>query len=125
MTDHLLALGLSEHGLVAHDERTTLDSEVSRQFGLLQLDARAEGFQLVAASSYRSYESQLTIFNAKWRGERPVLDDADRPLSRELYSDEQWLHRILRFSALPGTSRHHWGTDLDAVSYTHLRAHET
>ena len=54
MTDHLLALGLSEHGLVAHDERTTLDSEVSRQFGLLQLDARAEGFQLVAASSHRS-----------------------------------------------------------------------
>ena len=95
MTDHLLALGLSEHGLVAHDERTTLDSEVSRQFGLLQLDARAEGFQLVAASSYRSYESQLTIFNAKWRVERPVLDDADRPLSRELYSDEEWLHLSL------------------------------
>ena len=64
--------------------------------------------------------SQLTIFNAKWRGERPVLDDADRPLSRELYSDEQWLHRILRFSALPGTSRHHWGTDLDVFDPTLL-----
>ena len=120
MTDHLLALGLSEHGLVAHDERTMLDSEVSRQFGLLQLDARAEGFELVAASSYRSYASQLTIFNAKWRGERPVLDDADRPLSRASYSDEQWLHRILRFSALPGTSRHHWGTDLDVFDPTLL-----
>jgi hypothetical protein len=23
------------------------------------------------------------------------------------------LHAILRFSAIPGTSRHHWGTDLD------------
>ena len=53
-------------------------------------------------------------------GERPVLDDADRPLSRESYSDEQWLHRILRFSALPGTSRHHWGTDLDVFDPTLL-----
>ena len=120
MTDQLLALGLSERGMVAHDECTTLDFGVSRQFGLLQRDAKAEGFELVAASSYRSYASQLTIFNAKWRGERPVLDDADRSLSRELYSDEQWLHRILRFSALPGTSRHHWGTDLDVFDPTLL-----
>ena len=120
MTDQLLALELSEHGLVAHDERTILDSEVSRQFGLLQRDARAEGFELVAASSYRPYASQLPIFNAKWRGDRPVLDDADRPLSRASYSDEQWLHRILRFSALPGASRHHWGTDLDVFDPTLL-----
>lgn len=125
MTDPLLALGLSEYGLVAHDERTTLDSDVSRQFELLQRDARAEGFELVAASSYRSYASQLTIFNAKWRGERPVLDDDDRPLSRESYSDEQWLHRILRFSALPGTSRHHWGTDLDVFDPTLLPKGQT
>ena len=125
MTDYLLALGLSEHGLVAHDECTILDSDTSRQFGLLQGDARAEGFELVAASSYRSYASQLTIFNAKWRGQRPVLDDADRPLSRDSYSDEQWLHRILRFSALPGASRHHWGTDLDVFDPTLLPKGQT
>lgn len=125
MTDQLLALGLSEHGLVAHDERTTLDPDVSRQFCLLQRDARAEGFELIAASSYRSYASQLTIFNAKWRGERLVLDDAGRPLNRESYSDEQWLHRILRFSALPGTSRHHWGTDLDVFDPTLLPEGQT
>ena len=28
-------------------------------------------------------------------------------------SDTAWLGTILRYSALPGTSRHHWGTDLD------------
>jgi LAS superfamily LD-carboxypeptidase LdcB len=120
MMDQLLSLGLSEHRLVAHDESTLLDAEASQQFRLLQRDARAAGFELVAASSYRSYASQLTIFNAKWRGERPVLDDSDRSLSRESHSDEQWLHRILRFSALPGTSRHHWGTDLDIFDPTLL-----
>jgi LAS superfamily LD-carboxypeptidase LdcB len=35
------------------------------------------------------------------------------PLLRENVSDLAWLEAILRFSALPGTSRHHWGTDLD------------
>jgi hypothetical protein len=28
-------------------------------------------------------------------------------------SAQDKLHAILRFSAIPGTSRHHWGTDLD------------
>lgn len=120
MTDKLLALGLSDHGLVAHDQSTLLDADVSKQFSLLQRDASAAGFKLVAASSYRSYTSQLEIFNAKWRGERPVLDDNDRSLSRMSHSDEQWLHRILRFSALPGTSRHHWGTDIDIFDPTLL-----
>ena len=120
MTDELLALGLSEHGLVSHDDRTMLCSDVSHHFGLLQEDARASGFDLIAASSFRSYASQLNIFNAKWRGDRPVLDDTDHPLRREEYSDEQWLHCILRFSALPGTSRHHWGTDLDVFDPTLL-----
>ena len=54
-----------------------------------------------------------------------MLDDADRPLSRESYSDEQWLHRILRFSALPGASRHHWGTDLDVFDPTLLPKGQT
>ena len=57
--------------------------------------------------------AQLAIFDAKWAAQRPVLDDQDRPLSRSDYTDEEWLMRILRFSALPGTSRHHWGTDID------------
>ena len=120
MTDELLALGLSEHGLVSHGEHIALDAESSRCFSLLQQDARASGLNIVAASGFRSYASQLNIFNAKWRGDRPVLDDTDRPLSRENYSEEQWLHRILRFSALPGTSRHHWGTDLDVFDPTLL-----
>jgi len=28
-------------------------------------------------------------------------------------SEEQRVHAILRYSALPGASRHHWGTDID------------
>ena len=79
----------------------------------LQKTARESGLALCAASGFRSYRAQLAIFDAKWAAQRPVLDDQDRPLRRSDYTDEEWLTRILRFSALPGTSRHHWGTDID------------
>jgi LAS superfamily LD-carboxypeptidase LdcB len=42
-----------------------------------------------------------------------VYDDRDLLVPMEQLSPEQQLHAILRFSAIPGTSRHHWGTDLD------------
>ena len=79
----------------------------------LQQDAQQAGFNLQVASAYRSYARQRTIFNAKALGERAVHDDAGRLLDIAGMDTVTALHAILRFSALPGTSRHHWGTDLD------------
>lgn len=112
-----MALGLtSEHlrdscGALMHER-------AAEAFVALQARATGAGFQLSVASSYRSYKRQLAIFNGKWGGERPVVDDNDRALVRQDYSAEEWLHLILRFSALPGTSRHHWGTDIDIFDPT-------
>lgn len=75
--------------------------------------AAQAGFRLEVASAYRSYERQLRIWNAKLAGERPVVDDDDRELDLTSLSDTECLHCVLRFSAMPGGSRHHWGTDLD------------
>ena len=55
----------------------------------------------------------MRIINDKWSWDRPVIDGEGRLLDRARYGDDEWLNAILRFSALPGTSRHHWGTDLD------------
>lgn len=82
-------------------------------FSQLQRKAREAGFELTIASSYRSYERQLAIFNGKATGERPVVDDAGRQVPMGQLDSAGKLAAILRFSALPGTSRHHWGTDLD------------
>ncbi len=79
----------------------------------LQRDAADAGFSLWIASSYRSFERQLAIWNEKAEGRRRVVDDHDRPLDMAALSPEQRVHAILRFSALPGSSRHHWGTDVD------------
>lgn len=85
----------------------------AKAFYQLQDDASEAGFQLAIASSYRSYDRQLAIFNGKASGQRAVHDESGSPLDMAALSPAEKLAAILRFSALPGTSRHHWGTDLD------------
>lgn len=90
-----------------------LHPSVVDAFRRLQQAAGEAGFQLRAVSCYRSFERQLAIWNAKARGERTVLNAEGKPLRREHCDDWDWVQAILRWSALPGASRHHWGTDLD------------
>jgi len=90
-----------------------LQGEVARAFDALRKDAAADGFELAIASSFRSFGRQLSIFNGKASGARPVHDDSGAPLDVAALPADRRLQAILRFSALPGTSRHHWGTDLD------------
>ena len=92
---------------------TGLQRETWEAFDALQSAAAAEGFDLQVASGFRSFDRQLAIWNAKARGERPVHDDDGRPVDVASLDDGQKLEAILRFSALPGGSRHHWGSDLD------------
>jgi LAS superfamily LD-carboxypeptidase LdcB len=90
-----------------------LQVDTAAALARLQADAREAGFELAIASSYRSFDRQRLIWNAKATGERVVHDDAGTPIEILALPEAQRLHAILRFSALPGTSRHHWGTDLD------------
>jgi LAS superfamily LD-carboxypeptidase LdcB len=76
-------------------------------------EAREAGFELAIASGYRDYARQLSIWNAKASGARPVLDARGQPLEVAGLDDWTLVQAILRWSALPGASRHHWGTDVD------------
>lgn len=91
----------------------------------LSLAARAEGFELHIASGYRSFERQCAIWNAKAQGARPVLDDAGYPLDPLALTAAERIHAILRWSALPGASRHHWGTDIDVYDGSRLAEGES
>lgn len=75
--------------------------------------AAAAGFELAIASAYRSFSRQLSIWNGKVRGERAVLDGGGQPIDLAPLSPAEQVFAILRWSALPGGSRHHWGSDLD------------
>lgn len=90
-----------------------LQAAAAEAFLALQADARSAGFDLAVASSFRSYDRQLLIWNGKASGRRRVHDDAGRDVAMGALSAAGQLRAILRYSAIPGTSRHHWGTDLD------------
>lgn len=116
-----LLLGLDERALVAS---SLLACRVHRQMldPLLFLAERAAsaGFILKVASSYRSFDRQLLIWNNKARGLRPVLNDAGEVIDINSLSECDKVFAILRWSALPGASRHHWGTDIDVYGSVHI-----
>ena len=99
--------------LVACDRGHYLHPRAAHALEALRERARSAGFDLAVASSFRSYERQLAIFNGKASGERPVHNDSGELVVMDQLTLDRQLAAILRFSALPGTSRHHWGTDLD------------
>jgi LAS superfamily LD-carboxypeptidase LdcB len=117
----LCLLGLSDAHLVALNEPGhRLQAEARDAFMAMQAAAAEAGFQLMPASSFRSFERQLAIWNGKFEGSRPLLDADSQPLDALTLSEPDRVHAILHWSALPGTSRHHWGTDLDIYDPTLL-----
>jgi LAS superfamily LD-carboxypeptidase LdcB len=97
------------------DPRCSLHKEVVRPFLAMRAAAAADGIDLVAFSSFRDFERQLAIWNGKFRGERPLQDRAGKPLDAASMSPADKVQAILWWSALPGASRHHWGTDFDVL----------
>ncbi len=113
----LAALGQSEAHLcdpaMAAELGVPMHRDVVAPFLALRAQARDVGFDLRAVSGFRAFERQLSIWNRKVAGELPLLDSDARPLDVTTMSDIEIVFAILRWSALPGASRHHWGTDLD------------
>jgi LAS superfamily LD-carboxypeptidase LdcB len=87
--------------------------DIAEPFLALRAAAAEAGFDLAIASGYRNYQRQLQIWNAKACGERPVYDAEGSALNIAALSERELVFAILRWSALPGASRHHWGTDID------------
>ncbi|HSC75842.1 MAG TPA: M15 family metallopeptidase [Pseudomonadales bacterium] len=90
-----------------------LHKDVSVHWSALAERARIAGFALQMASAWRGFERQLFIWNGKATGQRSVLDKHGHSMDITALSEDALLFAILRWSAIPGCSRHHWGTDFD------------
>ncbi|MDX1505986.1 MAG: M15 family metallopeptidase [Spongiibacter sp.] len=82
-------------------------------FQALRADAANAGFDLQIVSGFRSFDRQCRIWNAKARGERTLLDSEGCPVRFADLDSDALIDCIMRWSALPGASRHHWGSDID------------
>ena len=72
----------------------------------LEMDAaaRKEGMRIRVVSSYRSFNHQNLIWTRKYKKYR----------SRKL-TPKTAVEYNIRYTAIPGSSRHHWGTEIDVV----------
>ncbi|MCB9092486.1 MAG: M15 family metallopeptidase [Halobacteriovoraceae bacterium] len=87
----------------------------------LQDSATKELIDLRIVSSYRNLDYQLKIWSEKAEGKRDLYNRDGKKLKYSQLNEEQILSAILNFTTLPGSSRHHWGTDLDLYDHTEFK----
>jgi len=90
-----------------------LRKEALEAFTRMQQAAAKDGVTLTIISATRNFDRQKAIWEAKWTGARKV---GGQSLNVSLPDPAQRAKKILQYSSMPGTSRHHWGTDFDVNS---------
>ncbi len=90
-----------------------LQPTVAAAYLAMQQAAQREGIELRIASGWRDFSRQQAIVRAKLRGERPVFDLQQQQVPLAELDFAARITAVMLYSALPGASRHHWGTDLD------------
>ncbi len=79
-----------------------LREEVFDAFTDMQKAAKEEGIHIRVVSGYRSFDRQKAIWERKFNNYK-----------RDGLSPKKAIEKIIEYSTIPGTSRHHWGTDID------------
>lgn len=84
--------------------------EALESFKKMHAAAKEDGISLLIISATRPFDVQKSIWEAKWTGKRKV---DGKLLSKAVKDPKGRATQILRWSSMPSTSRHHWGTDID------------
>ena len=88
-----------------------LRKEAYESFKKMYAAAAKDSITLQIISASRNFEAQKAIWEAKWTGARKIENGTNaaiaypNPVKRAL--------KNLHYSSMPGSSRHHWGTDID------------
>jgi LAS superfamily LD-carboxypeptidase LdcB len=81
-----------------------LRKEVLQKFDQMYDAALKDGIKLVIISGTRSFNHQKYIWDRKWAKNILKMDSISA------------VKEIMKYSSMPSTSRHHWGTDIDLNS---------
>jgi len=82
-----------------------LRKEALNAFIQMHKAARKDGVKLIIRSATRNFNYQKGIWERKWRKQKKSRSPKNKALN------------ILRLSSMPGTSRHHWGTEVDLNAF--------
>ncbi len=87
-----------------------LRKETLNAFLNMAKTAQKDGINLKIASATRNFDYQRDLWNNKWSGFTLVNG---KKLNINVLDDLERFKKILEYSSVPGTSRHHWGSDID------------
>jgi LAS superfamily LD-carboxypeptidase LdcB len=97
-------IGKGNPDISGNDYLSTMHRETAIALQKMQAAASKENINIEVVSAYRSFQRQKEIFESKYQKNRA---QGMEPM--------QAIENIIEYSTIPGTSRHHWGTDLDLI----------
>ena len=86
-----------------------LRPEVNNALLSMASKAKKSGIRISCVSGYRSFERQKQIWERKYK-----------KFTKNGLSPEEAIQKIIEYSTIPGTSRHHWGTEMDIVDGNYI-----
>ncbi|WP_224483587.1 M15 family metallopeptidase [Robertkochia aurantiaca] len=102
--DYTRAELIGKSGKVYEGEGIGLRKEAYESFIWMKEAAAKEGIEIRVVSGFRDFARQKGIWERKYNR-----------FTGEGASPEEAIERIIEYSTIPGTSRHHWGTDIDII----------
>ena len=82
-----------------------LEKNTYYAFKKMKKAAKKDGIKLKIVSAHRGYDRQKFIWNKKFK----------KFTSEYSLNPVQAINEIIKYSTIPGTSRHHWGTEIDII----------
>jgi LAS superfamily LD-carboxypeptidase LdcB len=116
MLNELELTGRARSHVVQRDDlRAALQRDALDPFLAMKAAAAREGIEIEIASSFRDFAAQQRIWDTKYRGERPLYDGHGNLRDHAALGAKELVDAIVCWSAVPGGSRHHWGSEIDVI----------
>lgn len=103
------------HVVQIFEPRFAAHKMAAEAFMDMRSEARQSGFDLIPFSTFRDFKTQLRIWNHKYLGKKLLYDIDGNVRDFANLNEEEIIRHILDWSALPGGSRHQWGTEIDVI----------
>ena len=100
--DQLIGKGNAD--IIQSSYTDTMHSLTKEALTQMTVAAAKDGIKIEVVSAYRSFQRQKEIYEGKYKR---YTEQGRSPMDSIL--------KIIEYSTIPGTSRHHWGTDLDLI----------
>lgn len=97
-------IGKGNPDIIGDSYTSKMHKKTKEALEKMKAAAQKENIKIEVVSAYRSFQRQKEIFEGKYQR---FFNQGMSPVDA--------IEKIIEYSTIPGTSRHHWGTDIDII----------